>query len=116
FLPKDRADDERPEKRGARADGRDLIAEWKARNPDGAYVWNASQLDAVDAATTGRVFGLFDAEHMQFAADRARDAGGEPTLAQMTAKALDVLQRAPDGYFLMVEGGRIDHGHHAGNA
>jgi alkaline phosphatase len=34
----------------------------------------------------------------------------------MTAKALDVLQRAPRGYFLMVEGGRIDHGHHAGNA
>jgi alkaline phosphatase len=34
----------------------------------------------------------------------------------MTAKALDVLERSPKGYFLMVEAGRIDHGHHAGNA
>jgi alkaline phosphatase len=34
----------------------------------------------------------------------------------MTAKALDVLRRGPNGYFLMVEGGRIDHGHHVGNA
>ena len=34
----------------------------------------------------------------------------------MTAKALDVLTRSPKGFFLMVEGGRIDHGHHAGNA
>jgi alkaline phosphatase len=53
---------------------------------------------------------------MQWEADRARDAGGEPSLAEMTAKALDVLERAPEGYLLMVEGGRIDHGHHAGNA
>ena len=34
----------------------------------------------------------------------------------MTGKALDVLQNSRKGYFLMVEGGRIDHAHHAGNA
>jgi alkaline phosphatase len=34
----------------------------------------------------------------------------------MTRAALTVLQKNPKGYFLMVEGGRIDHGHHAGNA
>ena len=53
---------------------------------------------------------------MQFETDRPRDSGGEPSLSQMTAKAIDVLARAPKGFFLMVEGGRIDHGHHAGNA
>jgi alkaline phosphatase len=62
------------------------------------------------------VLGLFDPSHMKFEADRAGDAGGEPSLAKMTAKALDLLAGAPKGYFLLVEAGRIDHGHHAGNA
>lgn len=116
FLPAERNDEERPETKGQRADGRDLIAAWKEKHTGGAYVWNASQLDAVDGKTVPKLLGLFDPEHMQFAADRAQDPGGEPTLAQMTAKALDVLERSPKGYFLMVESGRIDHGHHAGNA
>jgi len=30
--------------------------------------------------------------------------------------ALDILERNPCGYFLLVEGGRIDHAHHGGNA
>jgi alkaline phosphatase len=34
----------------------------------------------------------------------------------MTAVALSILERNPKGFFLMVEGGRIDHGHHSGNA
>jgi alkaline phosphatase len=53
---------------------------------------------------------------MQFEADRAKDRAGEPSLAAMTTKAIDILKRNPKGFFLMVEGGRIDHAHHAGNA
>jgi len=53
---------------------------------------------------------------MEYEADRAQDTGGEPALAEMTAKAIDILARNPRGYFLMVEAGRIDHAHHAGNA
>jgi alkaline phosphatase len=53
---------------------------------------------------------------MQYEADRARDPGGEPSLSKMTALAIQRLARAPRGFFLMVEGGRIDHGHHGGNA
>ena len=54
---------------------------------------------------------------MQFEADRARDAAGEPSLSQMTGEGDRRCSRAhPKGFFLMVEGGRIDHGHHAGNA
>jgi alkaline phosphatase len=34
----------------------------------------------------------------------------------MTTKAISILSRNPKGFFLMVEAGRIDHGHHAGNA
>jgi alkaline phosphatase len=116
FLPKNAADPERPDVPGARGDGRDLVEAWRKRFPGGAYVWSRAQLEAVDAASVRYLLGLFEPSHMRFEADRAQDAAGEPSLAEMTARALDVLERAPEGYVLMVEGGRIDHGHHAGNA
>ncbi len=116
FLPASAADPEYPDKKGARLDGRDLVAEWRKKNPSGAYAWKREQLLAVDAAKTPRVFGLFEPSHMKWEADRASDAAGEPSLSEMTAKALEILERSPKGYFLLVEGGRIDHGHHAGNA
>ena len=52
---------------------------------------------------------------MEYEADRASDAGGEPSLAAMTRFAIDALDDG-EGYFLIVEGGRIDHAHHATNA
>ncbi|MDQ3322126.1 MAG: alkaline phosphatase, partial [Acidobacteriota bacterium] len=54
--------------------------------------------------------------HMQYEYDRAKDKGGEPSLSEMTTKAIDVLSNNKKGYFLMVESGRIDHAHHDGNA
>ena len=30
----------------------------------------------------------------------------------MTEKAIEILRRGDNGFFLMVEGGRIDHAHH----
>jgi alkaline phosphatase len=116
FLPAAAADPEEPARRGVRRDGRDLAAEWQKRNPGGAYVWSAAQLAALDLARTPRLLGLFDPSHMEYEADRARDAGGEPSLAEMTAAALRVLARSPKGFVLMVEAGRIDHAHHANNA
>ncbi len=53
---------------------------------------------------------------MQYELDRRKDPGGEPSLTEMTEKAIRILERGPKGYFLMVEAGRIDHGHHEGNA
>ena len=53
---------------------------------------------------------------MVYEADRADDEAGEPSLAEMTRVAIEVLERGDRGYFLMVEAGRIDHAHHAGNA
>lgn len=53
---------------------------------------------------------------MRWDTQRASDAAGEPSLAEMTLRALDLLERRDRGFVLMVEGGRIDHGHHAGSA
>jgi alkaline phosphatase len=116
FLPAATADPEEPARRGVRQDGRDLAADWQKRNPGGAYVWSAAQLGALDLDRTARLFGLFDPSHMEYEADRARDAGGEPSLSEMTAAALRVLGRSAKGFVLMVEAGRIDHAHHANNA
>ena len=117
FLPETVMDPEQRDVAGARKDGLDLTAAWLQRfGADGAYVWNKEQFDRLDPAGVGHVLGLFDPGHMDYEHDRVSDGAGEPSLAEMTSKALDVLSRDEDGFFLMVEGGRIDHASHAGNA
>jgi alkaline phosphatase len=116
FLPHDATDPEHPSRRGARLDGRDLSAEWTARLPRARYVWSRPDFDAVRPAETDHLLGLFEPRHMNFESDRAEDPAGEPSLSEMTAKALAILSRNPRGFVLMVEGGRIDHGHHMSNA
>jgi alkaline phosphatase len=115
FEPNTKADPEYPTRKGRRTDGRDLTAEWAAK-PGAAYVWNKAQFDAVDPRRTKRLLGLFELSHVKYEADRANDTAGEPSLAEMTRKSIQMLQKNPKGFYLMVEGGRIDHAHHAGNA
>ena len=119
FLPKDAAfnsADAMSSVEGDRTDGRDLTAEWKAKYPAGQYVMDQAGFDAIDADTTERVFGLFNESHRQYEADRSNDVAGEPSLSEMTAKAIDILDNNANGFMLTVEAGRIDHAHHAGNA
>jgi alkaline phosphatase len=116
FMPNTASDPEYTSQKGRRADGRDLTAEWLAKYPRSQYVWNQAQFDAVVPGETGHLLGLFERSHMHYEADRLHDAAGEPSLAAMTEKAIAILQKNPKGYYLMVEAGRIDHAHHAGNA
>ncbi len=116
FMPNEATDPEYPERIGSRTDGRDLAAEWRARWPDAVYVWSLSSFQAVDPKTTSHLLGLFQPGHMQFEHDRATDVAGEPSLSGMTETALEILSRNEKGFVLMVEGARIDHAHHSGNA
>jgi alkaline phosphatase len=115
FLPKTMTDPEDTQETGSRLDGRDLIQEW-LKQSKAAFVWNKAQFDAVDPAKVDHLLGLFDRDHLKFEADRLADKGGEPSLMELTTKAIDILSKNKKGFFLMVEGGRIDHAHHAGNA
>jgi alkaline phosphatase len=119
FLPKDAAfnsPDAASTVEGDRTDGRDLTAEWQAMYTNGVYVYDQSGFDGIDTETTERVFALFNESHMQYAADRENDIAGEPSIAEMTSAAINILDNNDEGFFLMVESGRIDHAHHAGNA
>jgi alkaline phosphatase len=111
FLPK-RTD--KDEAKGERLDNRDLTREWRQRFENAAYASNRTELMAIDARKVDHLLGLFNKDQMEYSVDR--DPKKEPSLVEMTAKALEILKKNPKGFFLLVEGGRIDHGHHAGNA
>lgn len=116
FLPVTSPDPEYPDKTGARQDGRNLIEQW-LQKPRAAYVWNRKQLDELDVRGVKHLLGLFEPDHMHYEHDRLTgDGAGEPSLAEMTVKAIEVLAPNDRGYFLVVEGGRIDHAHHETNA
>jgi alkaline phosphatase len=100
---------------GRRADGLDLTRAWTAA-PRSAYVASADALAALRPGQSDHVLGLFGPDHLPYEADRATQGAGVPTLAQMTTKAIDLLSTNRRGYFLMVEGGKIDHANHANNA
>ncbi len=73
-------------------------------------VRNRAELLDLDTAGVQRVWGMFGNDHLPYEFD---GLGNLPHLSEMTAVALDVLDNDPDGFFLLVEGGRIDHAGHA---
>ncbi|KAI8795374.1 alkaline phosphatase, tissue-nonspecific isozyme [Biomphalaria glabrata] len=104
---------------GLRNDGLDLIKAWKTekmeRKVQHDYVYTRQQLNALDASSIDYLLGLFAPSHMTYEADRL-PSSVEPTLTEMTAKAIQILKKNPKGYFLLIEGGKIDHGHHENGA
>jgi len=101
--------------RGERTDGRDLTAEWVNNYSNANYIWNKAQFDAINPDKTDHLLALFEMSHMEYNKDRASDTGGEPSLTEMTATAIKILEKNEKGFFLHVESGRIDHAHHATN-
>ena len=116
FLPQGHTDPEDADTANGRQDGRNLPQEWLDKYENSAYIWNQAQFNDIDADSTDHLLALFNSSHMEYEADRQDDQAGEPSLAEMTQKSIEILKRNPKGYFLLVEGGRIDHAHHMGNA
>ena len=90
---------------GRRDDNRNLLAEAAA---SGYSV--ASTVDELSHLTSLPALGLFASSHLDYEIDR--DSTEEPSLAEMTATAIDLLSSAGQPFFLMVEGSRIDHSGH----
>ena len=84
-------------------------------SPTGAFVagynvvQNTAGLLAFDPEAVDHISGQFGSSHLPYEYD---GLGNLPHLHQMTDVALDVLDNNPDGFFMMLEGGRIDHAGH----
>ena len=114
FYPDSWTDPETGET-GLRKDGRFVINE--LRQSGWRVVDRESGLDNVSARVLkGGLIGLFSYSHMNYESNRADDKFGEPSLTKMMKKAIEVLQQNPNGYFLLVESGRVDHAGHENKA
>ena len=91
--------------KGKRKDGRNLLRE--ARENGYLVVETSEEMKGAEGK---KILGLFNRDNMLYEIDR-KDSG-EPSLAEMAAKALDLLSKNENGFFLMVEAGRIDHAAH----
>lgn len=108
FLPDSVEDPEG--KNGRRKDGRNMIEE--ATTAGMQYAWDDATFASLTLDGSSPVLGLFESSHMRYEHDRA----GEPSITDMTAAAITYLSNNDEGYFLLIEGGRVDHANHDGNA
>ena len=99
---------------GKREDGRNLIEEMVQAGY--VPVDSAAQLEQAVTAERTKILGLFSSSHLEYEADRPYRGRHQPRLSEMTRAAIQVLSRNKRGWFLMVEGGRIDHALHFNNA
>jgi alkaline phosphatase len=104
--------------KAGRADGRNLLAELTAKG----YTVAATRAEMLAAPLGKKFIGLYSSKsHLEYELDRSAapplgEGAVQPSLAEMTTKAMDILSQNAGGYFLMVEGGRIDHALHGTNA
>uniref|UniRef100_A0A8D2CE12 alkaline phosphatase n=1 Tax=Sus scrofa TaxID=9823 RepID=A0A8D2CE12_PIG len=114
MFPEETPDPEYPDnprQNGVRKDKRNLVQEWQDKHQGARYVWNRTALiQASQDPSLTHLMGLFEPGDMKY--EKERDLSRDPSLVEMTEVALRLLSRNPRGFFLFVEGGRIDHGHH----
>lgn len=111
FFPKQEPDVANSSLYGSRTDNISLVDTfWKGR-----YVWNKTELYKIPLGSTQPILGLFHYDQMRFEADRIENEKDEPSLSEMATFAVEhllVKSKDKNGFFLFIEGSRIDHGHH----
>uniref|UniRef100_A0A1B0G9D9 Alkaline phosphatase n=1 Tax=Glossina morsitans morsitans TaxID=37546 RepID=A0A1B0G9D9_GLOMM len=96
---------------GKRSDGLDLIEYFQQEHPDNVYVETRNELMQVNLSEANRVLGLYQDSHMLCHLETDENTN-QPTLEEMTIKAIEHLQHNENGYFVFIEGGLIDWLHH----
>jgi len=91
-----------------RKDKEDMIEIVKAKGYQ--YITTAAEMNSL---AIGPVWGMFAKGAMAYEMDREQIANSEPSLAQMTEKAIELLNQNEKGFFLMVEGSNVDWAAHA---
>jgi len=95
--------------KGTRKDGRNLLNDFIRSGYE--FVYNREGLLKIDPQKTKKLLGLFSYGALNFEIDR--DKKIEPSIEEMTDLAIKILDKDPDGFFLMVEGGQIDWANHS---
>ena len=100
-----------------RKDDRNLVDEFAALGYE-TYLGmdGATAFRSADLASQDKVFAAFTYSHMPYEVDRINSYPDCPSLAELTAGGIEVLSKDEDGFFFMIEGGRIDHASHANDA
>lgn len=88
--------------------GIDLIDQFKQKGY--TYVTGRGQLQNVKGE---KILGLFHPSYMTFKQDRDELRSNEPDLKLMAQKAIETLSIGNKGFFVMIEGARIDHAAHS---
>lgn len=118
FIPQNISDPEYSNKRGWRKDNENLIATWleskRAKNASAKFIWDRDHLLETSKALPEYLLGLFEPSHMLY--HMLANEKTEPTLKEMVEVAINSLKRSPEGFFLFVEGGKIDLAHHSNYA
>ena len=118
FLPQGSADPETDDS-SRREDDRNLLSEMAAKGyrvVRNSEEFEAAAADFKNVSGVSKILGLFSPGMMAYEAQRGDDKWGEPSIAKMTELAIEILSKNPNGFFLMVEGGRIDHASHGNQA
>ena len=89
-----------------RKDGENLVDELKNMGYD--YITTPEEMKNT---TSSKIWGMFAPKDLSYEMDR--DASKQPSLAEMTEKAIRVLSKNEKGFFLMVEGSKVDWASHA---
>ncbi|MCI2256422.1 alkaline phosphatase [Domibacillus sp. PGB-M46] len=94
--------------KNARTDGENLLEVLDQKKYD--FVENRDELLASDS---DKIWGSFATSALAYDFDRESTQPSQPTLAEMTGKAIDTLNKDKDGFFLFVEGSKVDWAAHA---
>ena len=91
-----------------RKDGENLISVIENKGYD--FVTTRTELLS---SKSNKIYGSFASSALAYDLDRSKIKPDEPTLAEMTLKAIQTLSKDKDGFFLMVEGSKVDWAAHA---
>lgn len=104
---------------GRRKDNLDLLGNWEESKKKSGLkaeeyklVQTKQELDSIDYDKVNYLFGSFSDGNMKYDKQRSATDESEPSIVEMTKAAIKLLQKGSEGFFLLVEGAKIDKAHH----
>jgi alkaline phosphatase len=118
FIPQNRVEKNRDAVgmtiKSKRKDDKNLVQEFEKQGYQTFIgMKGATSFNQTDFSSLDKVFAAFTYTHLPYEIERVNQYNEVPSLVMMTRAGIEVLSKDPDGFFLMVEGGRIDHAAHA---